>query len=80
MKINVIEKKFFSIFLFKSSSIFKMVTFAPPSVKLWINEWIYVSDRLIGVVARVFASVPGDQGSISGGVISKTLKMVLDTS
>ena len=27
-----------------------------------------------------FASCPGDQGSIPGGVIPKTLKMVLDTS
>ena len=31
-------------------------------------------------MGRVFASGPGDQGSIPGGVIPKTLKMVLDTS
>ena len=29
---------------------------------------------------RVFANCPGDLGSISGGVIPKTLKMVFDTS
>ena len=29
---------------------------------------------------RVFANVPGDWGSISGRVIPKTQKMVLDTS
>ena len=30
-------------------------------------------------VGRVFANGPGDLGSIPGGVIPKTLKMVLDT-
>ena len=34
---------------------------------------------LIGLVGRVFANGPGDLGSISGRVIPKTLKMVLDT-
>ena len=34
----------------------------------------------IGPVGRVFASDPGDRGSISGRVKPKTLKMVLDTS
>ena len=34
----------------------------------------------IGLVGRVFASGPGDLGSIPGCVIPKTLKMVLDTS
>ena len=38
------------------------------------------SDWLIGLVGRVFASGPGDLGSIPGCVIPKTLKMVLDTS
>ena len=38
------------------------------------NNW------LIGLVSRVFANGPGDQGSIPGRVIPKTLKMVLDTS
>ena len=36
--------------------------------------------RLIGFVSRVFANGPGDLGSIPGRVISKTLKMVFDTS
>ena len=35
---------------------------------------------LIGLVGRVFANGPGDLGSITGRVIPKTLKMVLDTS
>ena len=33
-----------------------------------------------GQVGRVFASGPGELGSIPGRVIPKTLKMVLDTS
>ena len=33
-----------------------------------------------GLVGRVFANGPGDQGSIPVRVIPKTLKMVLDTS
>ena len=36
--------------------------------------------KLIGFVGRVFGNCPGDLGSISGHVIPKTLKMVLDTS
>ena len=36
--------------------------------------------RLIGRVGRVFANGPGDRGSISGRVIPKTFKMVLDTA
>ena len=40
---------------------------------------IYTS-QFIGLVGRVFANSLGDQGSIPGRVISKTLKMVLDTS
>ena len=31
-------------------------------------------------MGRVFANSPGDLGSITGRVIPKTLKMVLDTS
>ena len=34
----------------------------------------------VGLVVRVFANGPGDQGSIPGHIIPKTLKMVLDTS
>ena len=33
-----------------------------------------------GPVGRVFANDPGDLGSIPGGIIPKTLKMVLGTS
>ena len=33
-----------------------------------------------GLVVRVFANGLGNQGSIPGRVIPKTLKMVLDTS
>ena len=39
-----------------------------------------LSSRLIGLVCRVFVNGLGDLGSISGRVISETLKMVLDTS
>ena len=39
---------------------------------------LYVSNWLIGLVGRVFANGPGNLGSIPGGVIPKTLKMVLD--
>ena len=49
----------------------------------WLNlnlMTIYLVNRLIGLVGRVFASGLGDLGSIPSCVISKTLKMVLDTS
>ena len=35
---------------------------------------------IIGLVGRVFANSPGDLRSIPGGVIPKTLKLVLDTT
>ena len=35
---------------------------------------------LIGLVGRVFANGPGDLASITGRIIPKTQKMVLDTS
>ena len=35
---------------------------------------------LIGLVSRVFTNGPGDLVSIPGRIISKTLRMVLDTS
>ena len=35
---------------------------------------------VIGLVSRVFANAPGGRGSISGRVISKTQKMVLDAT
>ena len=31
-------------------------------------------------MGRVFANGPGDQGSVLGHIIPKTLKMILDTS
>ena len=37
-------------------------------------------NRLTGLIGRVFAKCLGNLGSIPGCVISKTLKMVLDTS
>ena len=36
--------------------------------------------KQIGLLSRVFANGPGDQGSIAGGVIPKTQKMVLDAA
>ena len=39
-----------------------------------------VSTRLIGLVSRVFANGPGDLVFIPDRVISKTLKMLLDSS
>ena len=38
------------------------------------------TNRLIGLVGRVFADRPGDLGSIPSRVIPKTLKMVLDAA
>ena len=35
---------------------------------------------VIGLMSRVFANGPGEQGSIPGPVISKTHKMVLDAA
>ena len=45
-----------------------------------ITPITYIFNRLIGLVGRVLANGPGDLGSISGQVIPKTLKMVIDTS
>ena len=42
--------------------------------------YVCISYRLIGLAGRVFANGPGDQGSIPGRVIPKTLKMVVGTS
>ena len=39
-----------------------------------LASWIY------GTIGSVFVNGPGDHGSISGWVISKTLEMVLDAS
>ena len=38
------------------------------------------TDWITGLMSRVFANGPGDQGSIPGRVIPKTQKMVLDAA
>ena len=50
------------------------------SIILQILLRIYERDWNGELVGRVFASGPGDLGSIPGRIIPKTLKMVLDTS
>ena len=45
-------------------------------IKIIVRFNVYGMDQ----VGRVFASGPGDRCSISGRVIPKTQKMVLDTS
>ena len=37
-------------------------------------------NQAVGLISRVFANGPGDQGLISGRVIPKTQKMVLDAA
>ena len=47
---------------------------------IYVNKYLkYTLSLLIGLVVRVFANGPGDLGSILTHVITKTLKMVLDT-
>ena len=46
---------------------------------LFLGSLFKSNNRLIGLVVRVFANDPGDLGSMTGRVIPKTLKMVLDT-
>ena len=46
---------------------------------IYICIYIYIN-RFISLVGRVFDNGPGDRGSITGRVILKTFKMVLDTS
>ena len=48
--------------------------------KFSFTNFMYMYNRLIGLVGRVFTNGPGDLGSIPGRVIPKTLKMVLDIS
>ena len=50
----------------------------PLNIEIKKNYVILI--RLIGLKGRAFASGPGNLGSIPGRVISKTFKMVLDTS
>ena len=46
------------------------------------NIWVKSGSFLygIGLMSRVFANGPGDQGSIPGQVIPETQKMVLDAA
>ena len=55
--------------------------FEPTHLKWWVIllEFTMILIRLMDQVGRVFANGPGDLGSIPGHVITKTLKMVLDT-
>ena len=48
----------------------KIVDFWPITVQF---------NQLIGLIGRMFANDPEDQGSIPSRVIPRTLKMVLDT-
>ena len=41
---------------------------------------IYIYKQVHGLVGSVFRNSPGDLGSIPGRIISRTFKMVLDTS
>ena len=45
----------------------------------WIVWWA-IGDQTIGTMVKVFANSLEDWGSIPGGVIPKTQKMVLDAS
>ena len=42
--------------------------------------YIYIYNRVIGLVCGVFANDPGDRGSILRQVIPKTEEMVLDAA
>ena len=52
----------------------------PIKRRIQTKAYIYIYIPDIGILVRVFANGPGDLGSISGRVIPKTLKMVLDAS
>ena len=45
-----------------------------------LAPYYFLPNQLIGLVGRVFANGPGDFGSITGCVIPKALKTVLNTS
>ena len=46
----------------------------------YTHIYIYIYDRVIGLLSKVFANGPGDRGSITGRVIRKNQKMVLDSA
>ena len=41
---------------------------------------MYIYNRAVGLMSRVFANGPGDRGSIPGRIIPKTQKIVLDAA
>ena len=47
---------------------------------IYIYIYIYIYHRAIGLMGRVFANGPGDNGSIPGQVIPISQKMVLVTA
>ena len=47
---------------------------------MYLHVCIYLNRPDIGMMVRVFANSPGDLDSLSGRVIPKTQKMVLDAS
>ena len=49
-------------------------------MRLFFFRFIYLFELDMPIVGRVFANGPEDLGSMPRRVISKTLKMVLDTS
>ena len=49
------------------------------TTKLW-HLYYQFTNRAIGLMSRVFANGPQDQGSIRGQVIPKTQQMVLDAT
>ena len=61
---------------FKTSLALNVHNKSSPYIELEQNLQV----QLIGLVGRVFTNGPGDQGSVSGRIIPKTKKMVLDTS
>ena len=46
----------------------------------FIRFHVTISNQTIGLMGRVFANGPGDRGSISGQVIPKMEKMILDAT
>ena len=59
------------IFIFYNSICFLMLNHLPVIFNLNTND-IYIYNRLIGLVGRVFANGPGDRRSIPGRFILKT--------
>ena len=64
-------------FLFLSS---RFLCWCPLQIFPNICKFPFLNMVVLSLVGRVFAYGPGDLGSITGRVIPKTLKMVLDVS